>query len=118
MAVLFSEYYFYLIACKYGEDDTPYYFRLDRIVEITIHRETFEADKTQTVDEGLIRNNSQYMFPGKSRHVRFAFSGPSVQAVMDRIPTAKIVERKDGRYILDADVFGDSLKMFLLSQGS
>ncbi len=118
LSVLFSEYYFYLIALKYDDESTPHYFRLDRIVNITIHREKFEIDRKQEVDEGVIRNNSQYMFPGETRHVRFLFSGPSVQAILDRIPTARIVERKNGKYVIDANVFGDGLKMFLLSQGA
>ncbi|MCR4610610.1 MAG: WYL domain-containing protein [Lachnospiraceae bacterium] len=118
MAIMFTEYYFYLIAYKDNDDGIPYHFRLDRIIRITAHRDYFEYDRRELVDEGIIRNESQFMFPGKARHVRFSFSGPSVQAVLDRMPTAKIVERKDGKYIIDAEVFGDGLKMFLLSQGS
>ena len=118
VAIMYTEYYFYLIAFKDNDDGIPYYFRLDRIVKIIAHREFFESDQKKLVDEGIIRNQSQYMFPGKSRRIRFSFSGPSVQAVLDRIPTAKIVERKDGKYILDAEIFGDGIKMFLLSQGS
>ncbi len=118
VSVMFSEYYFYLIAYKYEDESTPCYFRLDRIVEITMHRENFHLERQQTIDEGMIRYKSQFMFPGKTRHVRFSFCGPSVQAVLDRIPTARIVERKEGKYILDAEVFGDGLKMYLLSQGA
>jgi len=118
MAVLFTEYYFYMIAFKDTEDDTPYYFRLDRIVEITAHREYFEIEKDALVDEGLIRQHSQYMFPGKARRIRFSFSGPSVQAVLDKIPSAKIIAMEDGKYILEAEVFGEGVKMFLLSQGA
>ncbi len=117
MAVMFTEYYFYLIAYK-DSDDTPHYFRLDRIVEITAHREYFEADKDTMIDEGLIRHHSQFMFPGKVRRIRFSFSGPSVQAILDRIPSARITERKNGKYIVEAEVIGDGIKIFLLSQGS
>ncbi|MBO6147872.1 MAG: WYL domain-containing protein, partial [Lachnospiraceae bacterium] len=48
----------------------------------------------------------------------FEFNGPSVQAVLDRIPTAKVIDRQEGRHIIEASVFGDGIKMFLLSQGS
>lgn len=118
MSIMFSEYYFYLIAYKDDGDDTPYYFRLDRIVEMTAHREFFNVERDQLVDEGLIRFHSQYMFAGKSRRITFSFSGPSLQAILDRIPTAKIMERRDGKYILEAEIFGMGIKMFLLSQGS
>ena len=116
MAVIFTEYYYYLIA--YMDNDKIYHFRLDRIVKITAHREYFEINTDNKVDEGDIRNNSQYMFQGKQRHVRLSFSGPSVQAVLDRIPTAKIVDRRDGKYIIDIEAIGEGVKMFLLSQGS
>ena len=58
------------------------------------------------------------MFPGKCRTIRFEFTGPSYQAVLDRLPTAVIVDKQDNKYIIEADVYGDGIKMFLLSQGS
>ena len=41
-----------------------------------------------------------------------------MQAVLDRIPTAKVVERQNGKSIIEAEVFGSGIKMFLLSQGA
>lgn len=41
VAILFTEYYFYLLAYKDGavkNAATPYYFRIDRITKITRHR--------------------------------------------------------------------------------
>ena len=118
MSILFSEYYFYLIAYEYGNDEFPNYFRLDRIVKIVVNRETFSKDKGQAADEGLIRHYSQFMWYGKMRRIRFSFSGPSVQAILDRIPTARVVEVQDGKHIIEAEVNGDGIKMFLLSQGA
>ena len=120
VSVLFSEYYYYLIAyeCDCETPDVPRYFRIDRIVNIVAHREHFKLLKSQEVDEGLLRNRSQFMFPGKLRRIRFEFSGPSVQAILDRIPTAKIVDLVDGKSIIEAEVYGDGIKMFLLSQGA
>lgn len=37
--------------------------------------------------------------------------------VLDKLPTAKIIERKGRTYTLEADVYGDGIKMWLLSQG-
>jgi len=34
------------------------------------------------------------------------------------LPTAKIIERKRSDYLLEAEVYGDGIKMFLLSQGA
>ena len=58
------------------------------------------------------------MWPGKLRTVRFEFSGPSLQAVLDKLPTAKVIERNGGgKYTVEAEVYGDGIKMWLLSQG-
>lgn len=119
VSIMFTEYYFYLIAFKNDENDgVPYYFRIDRITNITKHREKFTLAKNEEFDEGLLRQRSQFMWPGKLRHIRFEFTGPSVQAILDRLPTAKIVDSFDGKYVLEAEVYGDGIKMYLLSQGS
>lgn len=58
------------------------------------------------------------MWPGKLRHIKFEFTGPSVQAILDRLPTAKIVSANGNTYVLEAEIYGDGIKIFLLSQGS
>lgn len=59
------------------------------------------------------------MWPGELRTIRFEFSGPSVQAVLDKLPTAKIIDRLGGdKYLIEAEVYGDGIKMWLLSQGT
>ena len=120
-SVMFTDYYFYLIAFLAGEDeerDKPLYFRADRIKRIVEHRGTRNEEETPEFDEGLLRKRSLFMWPGKLRTIRFEFSGPSVQAVLDKLPTARIIERSGGKYALEAEVYGDGIKMWLLSQGS
>ena len=58
------------------------------------------------------------MFPGKLQTIRFEFTGPSVQAVLDKLPTAKIIERDGKKYLIEAEVYGNGIKMWLLSQGT
>lgn len=120
VSIIFSEFYFYLIAykCETDTPNTPIYFRIDRIVDIIVHREQYQLTKEQNVDEGLLREKSQFMWPGPTRRIRFEFTGPSEQAILDRIPTAKTIERKNGKLIIEAEVFGSGIKMFLLSQGA
>lgn len=119
VSIMFSEYYFYLIAYKYGDtSNTPIYFRIDRITHITAHRENFVLNKEQLFDEGLLRSRSQFMWPGPLRKIRFEFTGPSLQAILDRIPTAKLIDIRDDVNVVEAEVYGDGIKMFLLSQGS
>ena len=119
-SILFSEYYFYLIA--YMADDAEYkakYFRVDRISAMMEHRENFQLDRKYDFDEGDLREKNQFMFPGENIKIRFAFSGLSVQAILDRLPTAKIVEKNGNTSIIEAEVnHGRGIIMYLLSQGS
>ena len=120
VSVMFTDYYFYLIAFKADDkQDKPCYFRLDRIKDITEHRKKFTTDSTPEFDEGMLRKRSLFMWPGKLRTIRFEFSGPSVQAVLDKLPTAKIIERLgNNKYLIEAETYGDGIKMWLLSQGA
>ncbi|MDO4988053.1 MAG: WYL domain-containing protein [Synergistes sp.] len=118
-SVMFADHYFYLIAFRADSDmSSPLYFRVDRIKDITVHREHISACDTPEFDEGLLQQRSLLMWPGKLRTIRFEFTGPSVQAVLDKLPTAKIIERDGSKYLIEAEVYGDGIKMWLLSQGS
>lgn len=119
ISIMFSEYYFYLIAYKAEDKEySPVYFRVDRISGIVEHKTKFELDKKHDFDEGELRKKIQFMFPGKCRKILFEFTGPSCQAILDRLPTAVIADKQGDKYIIQADVYGDGIKMFLLSQGS
>lgn len=118
-SVMFTDYYFYLIAFKADDDAiAPLYFRVDRIKHITEHRKKVSLGSIPNFDEGLLRQRSLFMWPGKLRTIQFEFSGPSVQAVLDKLPTAKILERNGETYLIEAKVYGDDIKMWLLSQGT
>ena len=122
-SVLFTDHYFYLIAFKTEDPEKPTYFRVDRIKELTVHRRHFTPEDAPKFDEGWLRDRSLFMWPGPLRTIRFEFTGPSVQAVLDKLPTAKIVDRTtnpDGKtkYLIEAETYGDGIKMWLLSQGS
>lgn len=119
VSIMFTEYYFYLIAFRYDDElNMPCYFRIDRIVGLVRHRENFTLEQGAEFDEGLLRQRSQFMWPGKLRHIKFEFTGPSVRAILDRLPTARIVASDSNKNIIEADVYGDGIKMYLLSQGS
>ena len=119
-SVMFTDHYFYLIAFRTdGNTGKPYYFRIDRIKRITEHRKKCAPEEMPDFDEGLLRRRSLFMWPGTLRTIRFEFSGPSVQAVLDKLPTAKIIERSEpGKYLIEAETYGDGIKMWLLSQGT
>lgn len=118
-SVMFADHYFYLIAFKTdGDTRKPLYFRVDRIKHITEHRKRFTPEDAADFDEGLLRQRSLFMWPGPLRTIRFEFSGPSIQAVLDKLPTARVLDRSEGTYLVEAEVYGDGIKMWLLSQGT
>ena len=70
-------------------------------------------------DEGKLKNEIQYMWPGKEQQIEFEFTGPSVQAILDRIPKSKVIKREKDKVTIQATVvYGTGIKMTLLSQGS
>lgn len=119
-AVMFSEYYFYLIAYEPdGEPAKAKYYRIDRIRSIVEHREKYVLDQSNDFDEGELREKNQFMFPGDLVQITFEFSGLSLQSVLDRLPTARVIERNGDKSTVTAEVnYGRGLIMYLLSQGS
>lgn len=89
-------------------------------MSITENREKFILDREHDFDEGNLREKNQFMFPGENIHIVFEFSGLSLQAILDRLPTAKVVEKKsDGVSVIEAEVNnGRGILMYLLLQGA
>ena len=58
------------------------------------------------------------MYPGKLQKVKFKFVGTSIEAVEDRLPTAKVEKLEDGSYMVQAEVYGKGIDMWLRSQGN
>lgn len=116
--LMFSEYYFYLIAHHYEQkDDFKIIYRLDRIEDIRLLTEHFNINYTDRFQEGEFRKRVQFMYPGKLIKIKFKFWGDSIEAVLDRLPTAQIVDKDEDKYTIEAEVFGKGIKMWLLSQG-
>ena len=128
LAIMFSEYYFYLAAFIDDEkvrenfnvinDSFPTIYRLDRIQGLKVLDEQFRIPYSDRFEEGEFRKRIQFMYGGKLRKVKFEYSGYSVEAILDRLPTAKIIEENDGKYVIQAEVFGDGIDMWLRSQGN
>ncbi len=75
------------------------------------------VDNTREYDaEGEFRKRIQFMYGGKLRKIRFIYKGYSVEAVLDRLPTAKIEKEENGEYTISAEVFGDGIDMWLRIQ--
>lgn len=119
LGIVFSEYYFYLIA--YQTSFTPSFptvYRVDRIqsVKPVPHFALpYEPSDMPAFNESAFRDRIQFMYTGELLTIRFRFKGPSKQAVLDRLPTARL-EKPDSD-IFVANVYGKGVKMWLLSQG-
>lgn len=128
VAIMFSEYYFYLTAFIDDKDEVrkdfdvindsfPTIYRIDRIKELKVMREKFHVPYSSRFQEGEFRKRVQFMYGGRLQKVKFRYSGENVESVLDRLPTAKILEEKEGSYVISAEVFGKGIDMWLRSQG-
>ena len=127
VGLMFSEYYFYLTAfienidrAEHFEDAndlSPTIYRVDRIKAVEVLNRHFSVPYSQRFSEGEFRKRVQFMYGGKLQTVRFIYKGPSVEAVLDRLPTAEILNQHDGAYEIRAEVFGNGIEMWLRSQG-
>lgn len=127
VAIMFSEYYFYLTAFIDDEevkkdfdvlnDSFPTIYRVDRIKKLKVLDERFHIPYSSRFEEGEFRKRVQFMYGGKLQKVKFEYSGTDIDAVLDRLPTAVVTEEKDGVYTVEAEVFGKGIKMWLRSQG-
>ena len=127
VGILFSEYYFYLAAYipeaevrekfENPEDRFPTIYRVDRVESMEILPEHFRVPYLERFQEGEFRKRVQFMWGGKLQTITFKYSGPSIEAVLDRLPTAEIIAQQDGVYTVRAEVFGKGIDMWLRSQG-
>lgn len=127
VAIMFSEYYFYLTAFIDDEeirkdfdvinDSFPTIYRIDRIKNMTVLDEKFYIPYSSRFEEGEFRKRIQFMYGGRLQKVKFRYSGMDIDAVLDRLPTARILSEENGVYTVSAEVFGKGIDMWLRSQG-
>ena len=132
VAIMFDEMYFYMAAFIEDEetrkdfsvlgDLSPTIYRIDRIQELHTLNESFSIPYKDRFEEGEFRKRIQFMMGGQLKKVIFEYSGYSVEAVLDKLPTAVITGEKpheDGIrtvYTIKAEVFGDGIDMWFRSQ--
>lgn len=98
VAIMFSEYYFYLAAFIDDEDvrkdfdvindSFPTIYRIDRVKNLHVLDEKFHIPYSSRFEEGEFRKRIQFMYGGKLQKVKFQYSGTDIDAVLDRLPTA------------------------------
>ena len=127
VAIMFSEYYFYLTAFIDDEnvrkdfdvlnDSFPTIYRIDRIKSMVVLDERFHIPYSSRFEEGEFRKRIQFMYGGKIQKVRFRYKGPDIDSILDRLPTAQILDEADGEYVVGAEAFGTGINMWIRSQG-
>ncbi|MDM8109888.1 WYL domain-containing protein [Phascolarctobacterium faecium] len=129
VGIMFSEFYFYLVGfidkenqlekIKFEMENDPFptIYRIDRIKEYAVTDRHFNVPYQNRFEEGEFRKRVQFMYGGKLQKIKFWYKGPSVEAVLDRLPTAKILQHDGNDYLISAEVFGKGIDMWLRSQG-
>ena len=125
VGIMFSEYYFYLCAYMCASEETPdvpkrpfpTIYRLDRMAEYEILDEHFHVPYADRFEEGEFRKRIQFMFGGELRTIKFLYKGLSIEAVLDRFPTAEVLQHDDKGWLVKAEVYGDGVDIWLRGQG-
>ena len=127
VALMFSEYYFYLTAFIEDEevkkdfdvlnDSFPTIYRIDRIKSLQVLDKRFHIPYSSRFEEGEFRKRVQFMYGGKLQKVKFRYTGTDIDAILDRLPTAQILDDENGAYVVSAEVFGSGIDMWIRSQG-
>ena len=127
LALLFSEYYFYLTAFitdlevrkdfDVVNDSFPTLYRMDRIRKLKVLEEHFHIPYSSRFEEGEFRKRIQFMYGGRIRKIQFQYLGPDIDTVLDRLPTARVLKEEEGVYTVAAEVFGKGIDMWLRMQG-
>ncbi len=127
VALLFSEYYFYLTAyiaddeieakLKENRESFPTIYRIDRIKSYKVLDQKFKIPYASRFEEGEFRKQIQFMQGGKLTKIKFKYKGNTLDAILDRLPTAEIVDEVDDGVILKVQGFGKGIEMWLRCQG-
>ena len=128
VGLMFSEFYFYLLAhienidqekhFDNKDDEYPTIYRIDRIENFKILNEKYIPTLYKNrFQEGIFRKQVQFMTGGKLRKIKFIYKTNSIEALLDKIPTAKVLEKNKDTYLISAQVFGNGIDRWILSQG-
>ncbi|MBR5773883.1 MAG: WYL domain-containing protein [Clostridia bacterium] len=117
VSILFSEFYFYLIVFDAQQRiDHPVVYRVDRIENVRPTGESFDIPYRSRFNEGEFRKRIQFMYMGELKTVTFEYSGV-LEAILDKVPTARILSQNGKTYVISAETYGDGIYMWLRAQG-
>jgi len=58
------------------------------------------------------------MYAGRLLSIKLKYYGDNPEPILDRLPTARVVEQYEHECIIEAEAYGKGCLMWLLSQGS
>ena len=126
--IMFSEFYFYLAGFivpkkddlfkeEVEKDPFPTIYRIDRIESLEVTNKHYNVPYDSRFEEGEFRKRVQFMFGGELRKIRFYYKGTNPEHVLDRLPTAEIIEKNEKGFLITAEVFGSGIDIWIRSQG-
>lgn len=122
LGMLFSEYYFYMLAIidrvspEHSKTSTPTIYRIDRIEKLEVLGEHFKISYSEKFKEQEFRNQTPLMWGGEIKKLKFWCNGLALDAVLDKIPTAKVLEKENKEYLISAEVVGNGAEIWLKGQ--
>jgi len=126
VGIMFSEFYFYLLsfidnidkekAYENKNDPYPTIYRIDRIEKIKLTKEHFKVFKDK-FEEGKFRKRTQFMWGGKLKKIKFKYYGWALEYLLDKMPTAEVIEETEDYYLIKAEIFGKGVDFWIKSQG-
>ncbi|ALB29514.1 WYL domain-containing protein [Companilactobacillus heilongjiangensis] len=132
LSLYFSGNYFYVIMYRLNsdkikdiDDGITYVYRLDRFLDVTVKRKTFEVPRGKYEDEESIRNKSYRLNSGSAISYEFNYRG-YYPAALDQLPNSKIkrtesgkiFKNPDGSVVVYGNMFFNGAKMWVLGQGN
>ncbi len=115
--------YAYIICKVYrtyedGNKEWPVQYLLALNIRINGKIHFIDSSFGSNEELGDIRKNVlRIMSCGRLQRVKFRYTGPDVDAALDRLPTAEITDEDEDGYTISAEVFGKGIDMWFRSQG-
>ena len=118
ISIVFSEHYFYLVAFRDNEKfDYPAFFRLDRIESFVLTADRYSQKLLEQYNVGTMKQCVQFMYAGNLLDIKLKCLASALEAILDRLPNAKLIERSGISVIITAKAFENGFIRWVLSQG-
>ena len=106
------------MAFRDNEDyDYPAFFRLNRIESFVLTVDRYSLKLFEEYNMGIMKQCVQFMYAGNLLNIKLKCLASAVEAILDRLPNAKVIERSGNSVIITAKAFENGFIRWVLSQG-